>query len=299
MVALNLNRLAMLYELSRVGTVGEVADIMGYSHSAVSQQLSQLEKETGHLLVERHGRGVKLTDQGVLLAEHAARILTAVREAESALAATSQVAGVLRIACFQTVMVVHMPAVIRILQELYPQLQVEIRQLDVLDGIKALGDHQVDITIGEQLPDSVPLGGPEFDRQDHLVEPLVLVVPTGSDWGQVTDIGDLAGRPLILDPEQTAAGVWGRALCRTHGFEPYVLLDSNDPLLHVHTVAEGLGASFLPNMITTQWADNIRVQPLAGAPTRVIFSMVRSGRENHPAIVAFRRQFQKAMAGNV
>ena len=99
-MTLNLKRLAMLYELSRVGTVGEVADILGYSHSAVSQQLSQLEKETGHLLIERHGRGVKLTDQGVLLAEHAGKILTLVRQTESSLAAASPVAGVLRIACF-------------------------------------------------------------------------------------------------------------------------------------------------------------------------------------------------------
>lgn len=292
-MTLNLKRLAMLYELSRVGTVGEVADILGYSHSAVSQQLSQLEKETGHLLIERHGRGVKLTDQGVLLAEHAGKILTLVRQAESSLAAASPVAGVLRIACFQTVLAVHMPAVVRSLKAAFPQLVLEIVQLDVLDGIRALGDHRVDITVGEQLPDSVALGGPEFDRRDHLTEPLVLAVPNLPEWAEVTTVADLSGRPLILDPDHSAAGRWGRALCRTHGFEPLILIDSNDPMLHLRAVAEGLGAALLPAMITTQVAGSIRVQPLSSAPTRVVFSMVRTGREKHPAIDAFRTHFQK------
>src|SRR5918911_5267170 len=97
MVALDLRRLRLLRELAERGTLGAVADALGYSPSAVSQQLAVLETEAGVPLLEKAGRGVRLTDAGRLLAHHADVLLTAAEAARADLASlTGDVRGTVR-----------------------------------------------------------------------------------------------------------------------------------------------------------------------------------------------------------
>ena len=81
MVALDLRRLRLLRELEERGTLAAVATALGYTPSAVSQQLSVLEKEVGVRLLEKAGRGVRLTDAGRLLSQHAGVLLAAAEAA--------------------------------------------------------------------------------------------------------------------------------------------------------------------------------------------------------------------------
>src|SRR4029453_18008939 len=100
---LDLHRLRLLRELRERGTIAAVADALQYTPSAVSQQLAVLEREAGVPLLERAGRGVRLTDAGLVLANHAEALLERVELAESDLAAASgKVAGRARIASFQS-----------------------------------------------------------------------------------------------------------------------------------------------------------------------------------------------------
>src|SRR5687768_4970427 len=94
-------RLRLLVELDERGSVTAVADALDYTPSAVSQQLSRLEAETGRKLVERAGRGVLLTDAGRLLAAHAREVLERIEAAEAALEQADAPAGRLRVAAFQ------------------------------------------------------------------------------------------------------------------------------------------------------------------------------------------------------
>src|SRR5258705_13460582 len=97
MVALDLRRLRFLREFEERGTLAGVAAALGYSPSAVSQQLTLLEKEVGTRLFEKAGRGVRLTDAGQLLARHARVLLSAAEAAEADLAALSgEVRGTVR-----------------------------------------------------------------------------------------------------------------------------------------------------------------------------------------------------------
>ena len=73
---LNLDRLRTLSAIARHGSVGAAADGLHVTTSAVSQQIAKLERETGQQLLAKNGRGVRLTDAGRLLADHAARILS-------------------------------------------------------------------------------------------------------------------------------------------------------------------------------------------------------------------------------
>src|ERR671932_1847391 len=110
---LDLRRLRLLRELNERGTIAAVADALQFTPSAVSQQLAMLERETGVKLLERAGRGVRLTDPGLVLAAHADALLERAALAEADLAAAAgTVSGRGRIAGFQSVAVrIAMPAI--------------------------------------------------------------------------------------------------------------------------------------------------------------------------------------------
>src|SRR3954453_11946499 len=101
---LDLRRLRLLRELDERGTIAAVADALQFTPSAVSQQLALLERETGVVLLEKAGRGVRLTDPALVLVEHAGALLERAARAEADLAAAAgTVAGRARIATFQSV----------------------------------------------------------------------------------------------------------------------------------------------------------------------------------------------------
>src|SRR4051794_8580595 len=104
LTVLDLRRLRLLRELNQRGTIAAVADALQYTPSAVSQQLTTLERETGVALIERSGRGVRLTDAALMLVEHANALLARAELAEAELAAAAgAVEGRGRIAAFQSV----------------------------------------------------------------------------------------------------------------------------------------------------------------------------------------------------
>src|ERR671930_1634455 len=103
---LDLHRLRLLHELEARGTIAAVADALQFTPSAVSQQLSVLEREAGVPLLERAGRGVRLTDAALVLVDHAEALLERAELAEADLAAVAgTVAGRARIASFESVAV--------------------------------------------------------------------------------------------------------------------------------------------------------------------------------------------------
>src|SRR5215207_9012032 len=124
---LDLRRLRLLHELHRRGTIAAVADALQYTPSAVSQQLAMLERETGVRLLERAGRGVRLTDPALVLVEHAGALLerAAVAEADLA-AATGTVSGRARIATFQSAAVHIAAPAIEALARQSPRLRCEL-----------------------------------------------------------------------------------------------------------------------------------------------------------------------------
>src|ERR687898_1664848 len=101
---LDLHRLRLLHELHARGTIAAVAEALRFTPSAVSQQLAVLEREAGVPLLERAGRGVRLTDAALVLVGHAGALLERVAVAEADLAAAAgTVTGRARIAGFQSV----------------------------------------------------------------------------------------------------------------------------------------------------------------------------------------------------
>ena len=134
---LDVHRLRLLCELDRRGTLAAVARALSYSPSAVSQQLSQLEAETGVTLLEPAGRGVRLTAQARILVAHAEAVFERLEEAEAELRASlTEVRGTLRVASFQSVLLALVPEVLTDLAGRYPGLRVEITHQEEGPGLR-------------------------------------------------------------------------------------------------------------------------------------------------------------------
>src|SRR5687767_11228039 len=124
---LDVRRLRLLRDLARLGTIAAVAQAHTYTPSAVSQQLSALEREAGMPLLQRSGRSVALTPAGELLAQHAELVLAAVERATAALAAASSgLAGPLRIGAFPTAVRTLLPAALVALGRDHPSLELMV-----------------------------------------------------------------------------------------------------------------------------------------------------------------------------
>src|SRR3981189_546625 len=128
---LDLDRLRALSAVATYGSVSAAADVLHVTTSAVSQQVAKLERETGQKLLERNGRGVRLTDAAALLATHAERILAMVEEAEAAREAQrGEVVGELPVAAFPPAARGLLPPALRALARDHPRLRVCMREQD-------------------------------------------------------------------------------------------------------------------------------------------------------------------------
>jgi DNA-binding transcriptional LysR family regulator len=302
---LDVHRLRLLRELDRLGTLAAVARALSYSPSAISQQLSQLETETGVALLEPAGRGVRLTPQARILVEHTEAILQQLEEAEADVRASlSQVGGTLRVASFQSVLFSLVPSVLTRLEERHPRLRVEIAHHEAGPAFAGLLAHDFDIVLGEEYPGVArpPVTGARTQLLAN--DELFAVLPDhgrhaiGGDQVREAHVrlADLAGVPWIFDPADTAPGQWARNACREAGFEPDVRYVASDLLLQIHLAETGHAAAIIPGLLLAAVPrPAARIMPLTGRPHRRLTTGVRAGAARHPAIRAFREALRQAV----
>lgn len=288
---LDLHRLRLLRELKVRGTLAAVAQALSFSPSAVSQQLSQLEAETGVRLLERVGRGVVLTDQAEILVRHAEELLAGVERAEADLAASLDVvAGTVRLATFQTAAHGLVPRALTILAGEHPALRVEVTELEPDRALPALLARDFDVVLGEEYPDHPHRPAPGIDVHELCLDPLGLALPPGAE----ADLTDLVSRPWVLELDGSPARHWAESVCRKAGFEPDVRYRSSDVLFHLRLVEAGLAVGFVPGLA---WSSSspIVLGSLPGDPSRRVFAGHRSGAGRHPAVAAVRKALHSAV----
>ncbi|GAA0646205.1 LysR family transcriptional regulator [Kutzneria viridogrisea] len=289
----DLHRLRLLRELHTRGTLAAVAAALGYSGSAISQQLALLEKEAGVALLERVGRGVRLTPQALILVEHAEVVLARLELAEAEMQASlGEPRGVVRLAVFQTAMLSLVPPLVDHLREQAPGTRLRVRQLEPGPALSALAAGEVDLVVAEEFP-----GHPEprlagVDRVDLAREPMVLAVPEALAG---MDLADLADRPWVLEPADTPSGRWALALCREAGFEPDIAYSSTDVVVHLRLVETGLAVAILPELVLRgSVPPGVGLRPLRGH--RQIYTCARSGSARRPVIAATRAALRAVYA---
>ncbi|MDU0287811.1 LysR family transcriptional regulator [Saccharothrix longispora] len=298
-MVLDVHRLRLLREVQRLGTLAAVARALSYSPSAISQQLAQLEAEAGVPLLEPVGRGVRLTEQARVLVRHTEAILHRLELARAELAASlDEVAGTLRVASFQTVVLALVPTALTELAQRHPGLRVEITHRDPDAAYAGLLARDHDIVLGEEYPGLPAPPDPGVETEDLAHDELRLALPArGPHRRATTRPADLAAIPWVLEPPDTPPGRWALTACRTMGFEPDVRFESPDVLLQVHLVEKGLAAALLPDLLWTDRVHGVRLRRLPSRPHRRLFTAVRSGATTHPAVRVFREALHRARTG--
>ncbi len=288
---LELKRLRLLKELSERGTIAAVADALQFTPSAVSQQLALLERETGVRLLQRSGRGVRLTDPARVLVEHAEVLLERAARAEADLAAASgTVAGRVRIATFQSVALRIALPVMEALVESAPKLRCELIEAEPEQALPALATGDIDIAIGDHWQHQPWRLPPGLDRHDLLRDPVQLVLPhdhpatrhNAVPLGELRDAVWATGHPAMGWEEMT------QRTCRLYGgFEPDIRHRVNDATVSIALVARGLAVTLLPDLATGAGRPGVALRPIADAPVeRTITAVTRSVDATRPSVRA-------------
>lgn len=290
---LELRRLRLLHELSLRGTIAEVAEALGYSSSTISQQLGQLEREAGTTLLEPDGRRVRLTAAGIRLARHAARMLELDEAARAELRDADGEAARVRIAVMPTAAQSLVPSALDLLATRGARVRLEYREMPPEEALFELTARTFDLVVAEQYPGHSRELRAGIDRTTLGADPIRLALPADDPARQ---LGELANRAWILEPDGTAVREWAVQQCRAAGFEPDVRYEATDLTAHIRLVASGHAVAMLPDLV---WADDrgsVRVVDLPGRPEREIFAASRSASRGSPAIAVVRAALADALA---
>jgi DNA-binding transcriptional LysR family regulator len=280
---LDLRRLRLLSELSRRGTIADVASVVGYTPSAVSQSLAQLERETGVALLERDGRRVRLTPAAHGLVAATDRVLAELDAAEAELAAEHEtVRGDIVLGAFPSAAAGLVVPAVAELQSRHPDLACVVREHEPEDGIPLLRSGALDLLVSESYDDvpSAPVGGLESHRL--LSEPLMLV--TADD--DVTRLADHRDAAWIAGLAGTQFAAALDTACAAAGFTPRVVHRADDARLIHALVAAGLGVALLP-ALACEPSEGVRHLEVAPSPPRRhIHALTRRGATRRPALAA-------------
>ena len=292
-------RLQLLREISRRGSIKAAAEAMSISPSAVSQQLSILEREAGVQLLEKTGRRVRLTDAAQLLVRHADTITGAIAAAEADLASMQQlVTGTLRVAAFPTAARAILPDVMTALSRQHPALRVTLRDLEAAESLTALQMDEIDLAIVDEYdePARVSDGGLEFC--EFMRDPLYLALsPEESSMpgaavrpspvpGAAVRLSDFRDAFWIMDTEDSHLGQVTLRACRSSGFEPHVRSNCKDFSVIIALVEAGLGVGMLPGLAIHDRPVRASIHPTDPPLARRIASVIRPERHSHPMIVS-------------
>jgi DNA-binding transcriptional LysR family regulator len=294
---LDVNRLRMLVELSRRGTISAVAEALSYSKASVSQQLGALEREAGAPLLRRVGRGVQLTPQGNVLVAEAIGILDRLEQAQVAVAESlTEVTGIVRIAVFQTAAHALLPPALLALQEQHPSLRVDVAECDPETSLDGVASRDFDLMLAEQYPERTRPINADLDRVVLTHDAITLARRPGSPTAAdaATALWATRSEPWVLEPAGTASRAWAEQLCRTAGFEPDVHFEVADLTTHVRLIRAGLAVGLLPELVWAGDAPAVDITPLPGAPRREIFSSARRVSAAAPSIRAVRQALSDA-----
>lgn len=287
---LDARRLRVLREVAEHGTLSAAADALHLTPSAVSQQLAALEREVGQPVLERNGRGVRLTGAAEVLVGHADLVLAQLEAAAADVAAYSAgVVGTVRIAGFATALAELVAPAAAGLRASHPRLSLLIAEQEAPQCFTALARGDIDIALSMASRQAPSLDDPRFHRRPLRVDALDAVVPAGHPLAARAEIplAELADEPFVGPPDGTSCHDVTVTGCSAAGFRPAFTHRSLDFHTTMALVAVGLGVALVPRLAQALVPAGAVVRPLrAPAPARHVFAATRAGAERRPTVAA-------------
>jgi DNA-binding transcriptional LysR family regulator len=317
---LDVTRLRVLVAVARHGSVTAAAHALNYAQPSVSHHLARLEAETGTKLVQRAGRGIRLTDAGRLLAERAVEVIGRLDAAENELAVFAGLrAGRLRLAAFPSALGTIVPAAAAILHERHPSVDLRLTEAEPPEAVRMLRAGYVDVALvfrhettdggrpGSRDPapapgkagqddDPVPVTDQDgFREQLLLSEAVHLIMPDTTVSGGEPPLAPAVTELWPADLARLAEYRWiaGCDRCREHllqqcafaGFTPRISFTTDDFVAAQALVTVGLGVTLLPGLaLRAARNPGVRTARLRG--TRRCVVAVRYGEPPDPPATA-------------
>ncbi|MFD1831138.1 LysR substrate-binding domain-containing protein [Streptomyces desertarenae] len=286
---LNLDRLRILYAVARHGSVSGAAEGLHVTTSAVSQQMAKLERETGQQLLARNGRGVRLTDAGRLLAEHARRIISQLELAEADLEAhRGRAVGELLLAAFPTAARGLFPAVLAALRADHPQLRVRLREMEPDAAVRELVRGDIDLAVvldWYNRPLSLPGG---LAKEPLLDDPADVAMPADhprAGAGPV-ELADFADDEWISWPGGEFCHDWLLFTLRGQGIEPKLCHTAGEHHTQLALVGAGLGVAVAPRLGRGPLPEGVAVAPVRHPMKRHVYAVWRQETDRRPSVRA-------------
>ncbi|GAA0647288.1 LysR family transcriptional regulator [Streptomyces thermocarboxydovorans] len=284
---LDLQRLRALHAVSVHGTVGAAAAALGYTSSAVSQQIAKLERETRTVLLERQGRGVRLTDEAHQLVAAAQELLAIVERAETELERRRGLpAGRLTIAAFPSAARGLMPSVLADLAGRHPGLDARLSEIDPHLSVDLVAKGAVDLVVTHDW-DIAPVPPPPGVEQAVIGDDLCdLLVPEKHPFAGRTAVRreELGGERWICQPPGRICHEWLVRTLRAVGHTPEIVHQADENPTLVALVAAGLGIALIPRLGRGPLPEGVVEVPLDPMPVRRLYAMWRAGAARRPAI---------------
>jgi len=302
---LDVTRLRVLVAVARHGSVTAAAHALNYAQPSVSHHLARLEAETGTKLVQRAGRGIRLTDAGRLLAERGAEVIGRLDAAENELAVYSGMrTGRLRLAAFPSALGTIVPAAAAMLRERHPSVDLRLTEAEPPEAVRMLRAGYVDVALvfrhepeGDAVDegDAEPLAAETGDMREQVLlsEAVHLIMPSAPKGEPLlapavteiwpADLARLSGQRWIAGCDRCREHLLRQ--CAVAGFTPKVSFTTDDFVAVQALVMAGLGVATLPAM-ALQAARNpgVRTVRLRGSRRSVV--AVRYGEPPDPPATA-------------
>ena len=296
---MNLERLRSLHAVATHGSLNAAAAVLNVSASAISQQIAKLEREVGEPLLERRGRGVTLTDAATLLALHAERALSVLREAEAELdARRAEVSGELRVAAFATAARGLAPAALGHLGATHRRLRVGLQEIESIDSLPLLVRGDLDLVLAQDWS-GAPLSLPEgLERRPLMDDVADIALPRGHRLvGKPgLSLSDLAAEPWISWPAGSNCHDWLVLTLRRLGHEPDIRHTAVEYATQLALVGAGLGAAVLaPSRADSRCRQTSTSWSVTPALTRHVYAVWRRDATRRTAIAAALEAFAAAV----
>jgi DNA-binding transcriptional LysR family regulator len=270
---LDVRRMKVLREVASRGSFSAAAEALNFTQSAVSQHIAALERECGTQLVERGSRGVRLTDAGRVLVDHAEAILARIDSAEDDLAAIAGLrGGRLRLICFQSAGATLVPRAVAAFHERHPRVDLSMLEAEPDEAGARLKSGDADMALVYDHETTPGLLGPELELTQLIDDRYDVILPTGhalADRRRLS-LAHFADDPWIASTSVSGCRRITESVCREAGFEPRVAFEADETLAAQALVAAGVGVTILPRLALTTIHPGVVARPLRDAPVRNI-----------------------------